>query len=218
MRSCAKERAWSTSAHPSGLRFVFPVCTAAPLTPPALASGVVPRRPSCSRSASAASGLPGKSPGTWPRARGQQHHRGAARVLSHHYSHRPDGTPLHDSSPGKRTAVGGQRTHMGPLHDVLRPAGPPATPRVLAPARTARGGDGEEVALTRPASSLRASHSDLEDLARGAACAGNRVWGDWLCGDHHPIACRRRVLRRSRRDRPRQPTLCDVDGSAVDAA
>ncbi|MET9671409.1 Helicase associated domain protein [Streptomyces sp. NPDC006475] len=46
----------------------------------------------------------------------------------------------------------------------------------------------------RPASSIRAEPAGLEDLEAGRHVPADRVWADWLCGDH-PIAHRREVLR-----------------------
>ncbi|MGW0778311.1 Helicase associated domain protein [Streptomyces sp. NPDC002835] len=46
----------------------------------------------------------------------------------------------------------------------------------------------------RPASPIGAQPSDLEDLERYRHVPPDRVWADWLCGDH-PIAHRRTVLR-----------------------
>ncbi|MFF7206177.1 Helicase associated domain protein [Streptomyces sp. NPDC008141] len=46
----------------------------------------------------------------------------------------------------------------------------------------------------RPASSIHALPTGLEDLAQELHVPADRVWADWLCGDH-PIADRRQVLR-----------------------
>ena len=46
----------------------------------------------------------------------------------------------------------------------------------------------------RPASAIRAEPAGLEGLEAGRHVPADRVWSDWLCGDH-PIAHRREVLR-----------------------
>ncbi|MER7666434.1 Helicase associated domain protein [Streptomyces sp. NPDC096193] len=46
----------------------------------------------------------------------------------------------------------------------------------------------------RPASPIHAEPAELEDLAAGRHVPADRVWADWLCGDH-PIAYRREILR-----------------------
>ncbi|MFD3437051.1 Helicase associated domain protein [Streptomyces sp. NPDC058685] len=46
----------------------------------------------------------------------------------------------------------------------------------------------------RPSSPIHAEPTGLEDLARERHVPADRVWANWLCGDH-PIAHRREVLR-----------------------